>query len=70
MLIKQKPKNTAKYFRISDSAMLDYLMMHGAFPLYSDGNYFYFVQTAEFEQVLLDYEKSLGKEEVNASKAM
>lgn len=50
--------------------MIHFLMTHGVYPLYSDGNEMYFVKNNDFEKWAMEYEKSLGKEEKHATKAM
>lgn len=71
MLCKQAPNNVDKYFVTTDTKLIHELMLHDVYPLYSDGTVFYFVQTEKFEKYMsIIRQKSLGKEESDAIKAM
>lgn len=70
MLCMRKPDNPSVYYKVTDAKMIHFLMMNGCYPLYSDGNCFYFVRNGEFEKWTMEYKKSLGKEGIHATEAM
>lgn len=70
MLCMQKPENPSAYYEVTDTRMIHFLMLNGIYPLYSDGNKMYFVRNGEFEKWIMEYKKSLGKEETHATEAM
>ena len=70
MLCMNKPNNPDLYYKVTHTKMIHFLMTHGVYPLYSDGNEMYFLKNNDFEKWAMEYEKSLGKEEKHATKAM
>ena len=65
-----KPENPSAYYEVTDTKMIHFLMLNRVYPLYSDGNKMYFVRNGEFEKWIMEYKKSLGKEETHATEAM
>ena len=61
MLCRGVPKDTAKFFQVSNSEMVHLLMHNGVYPLYSDGNLFYFRQTPECKELMSVYRQQISK---------
>ena len=55
MLCKQKPKNPSAYYKVTNPQAIHFLMSKGVYPLYSDGNCFYFKKNENFRKYFVAY---------------
>ena len=55
MICKQKPSNPSKYYKVTNSNAVHFLMLKGIYPLYSDDECFYFVKSEEVRKYFAEY---------------
>ena len=63
MLCRGEPKDLSAYYPTTNRQFIYFMMKNGVQPLYHDKKMFYFARTGVFEKWLVEYTKSLRKEE-------
>ena len=67
MLCKQTPNDISAYYITKDTGLVYELIDNDIHPLYSKGEYYYFLKTGRFEKYMsIRRQKSLRKEGSNA----
>lgn len=67
MICRQKPSDVSKCYKTSDKKIVSFMTARSIFPLYMEGEYYYFLRNSTFERYINDYKnKYLRKEGKNA----